>query len=219
MYTALHQFCTVDLSAFYFDIRKDALYCDPPESLLRRGVRTVLDRVFDCLARWLAPILCFTAEEAWLACHGDGAETSVHLETFATVPAAWRDERLAAKWARLRDLRRVVTGAIEIERAQKRIGSSLQAEATLYVPPDDLAVFDGVDFPEICISSAGAVRAGAVPESAFTLPDVAGAGAVITAAPGDKCQRCWKGLPEVGSVAAHPTLCRRCADAVEHAHG
>src|ERR1700675_2540616 len=133
MFTALHNFCAVDLSAFYFDIRKDRLYCDAADGGARRATRTVLDRTFDCLVRWLAPILCFTAEEAWLARYGD-ADLSVHLELFAEVPEAWRDPALAARWAGLRDLRRVVTGALEVERAEKRIGSSLQAAVAIFAP-------------------------------------------------------------------------------------
>jgi isoleucyl-tRNA synthetase len=216
MFTALHNFCAVDLSAFYFDVRKDSLYCDPADSTRRRAVRTVLDQVFEALVRWLAPVLCFTAEEAWLERHGDGDGSSVHFEDYPAIPAEWRDDALAMKWARLRDLRRVVTGAIEREREQKRIGSSLQAEARLYVPAADLSVFRGIDFAEICIVSSGEVAAGPVPVDAFTLPDVPDAGVMISPAPGEKCERCWRVLPEVGKV--HPDLCARCAEAVEHVH-
>src|SRR5207302_7239567 len=113
MFTALHNFCAVDLSAFYFDIRKDRLYCNAADDPGRRATRTVLDRTFDCLARWLAPILCFTAEEAWMARHGEADGRSVHLEHFAEVPASWHDPDLSERWAALRDLRRVVTGALE----------------------------------------------------------------------------------------------------------
>src|SRR5439155_12256261 len=126
MFQALHNFCAVDLSAFYFDIRKDWLYCDAPDDVRRRAVRTVLDRCFDCLARWLAPVICFTAEEAWLARYGEAAGRSVHLELFPDVPLAWHDEGLGERWQALRDLRRVVTGALELERGAKRLGSSLQ---------------------------------------------------------------------------------------------
>ena len=214
MFTALHNFCAVDLSAFYFDVRKDVLYCDPPDSLRRRAARTVLDRVFDSLARWLAPVLCFTAEEAWLARHGEGPDASVHLELYPDLPAAWRDEALGAKWARLRDLRRVVTGALEIERAQKRVGSSLQAAARLFVPVEYRDALAGVDLAELCITSEGTVAFAAPPAGAFTLPDVPGVGAVIELAAGEKCQRCWRVLPEVGAAGGHAELCRRCADAV-----
>jgi isoleucyl-tRNA synthetase len=216
MFTSLHNFCAVDLSAFYFDVRKDSLYCDRPDSPRRRAVRTVLDGIFESLVRWLAPVLCFTAEEAFLARHGDGEGTSVFLETYLDTPAAWRDDALGAKWARLRELRRVVTGAIEKAREGKRIGSSLQAEARLFLGQADLAILDGVDLAEICITSAGEITTEAPPADAFALPDVPGVAATIGLAPGDKCQRCWRVLPEVGRL--HPDLCGRCADAVKHAH-
>jgi isoleucyl-tRNA synthetase len=175
-----------------------------------------LDRLFDCLVRWLAPVLCFTAEEAWLARHGEARDSSVHLQLFPEMPSAWRDEGLAAKWARIRELRRVVTGAIELERAGKRIGSSLQAHAEVTADAATVAAFSGIDLAEICIASSGSLRVGEATADAFTLPDVPGVGTRITLAAGDKCQRCWKVLPEVGQDAAHPDLCRRCADAVGH---
>jgi isoleucyl-tRNA synthetase len=216
MFTALHNLCAVDLSAFYFDVRKDVLYCDRPDSLRRRAARTVLDRVFDSLARWLAPVLCFTAEEAWLARHGEAPEVSVHLELYPELPASWHDDALGARWARLRDLRRVVTGALEIERAQKRLGSSLQGAARLYVPEEYREALAGVDLAALCITSEGTVAFSAAPEGAFALPEVPGVGVVIERASGEKCQRCWRILPEVGTVDGYVDLCRRCADAVAH---
>jgi isoleucyl-tRNA synthetase len=217
MFVAIHHFCAVDLSAFYFDLRKDSLYCDRPDAPVRRAARTVLDRLYDCLVRWMAPVLCFTAEEAWLAQHGDGPTTSVHLQLFPEVPASWRDPALGERWAKIRDLRRVVTGAIEIERSQKRIGSSLQAGAEIVADESYAAALAGLDLAEICITSAASLRSGPPPADAFVLPDVPGVAVRIAAASGDKCQRCWKVLPEVGEVSGHPDLCRRCADAVEHA--
>ncbi|HKS87918.1 MAG TPA: isoleucine--tRNA ligase, partial [Stellaceae bacterium] len=213
MFTALHNFCAVDLSAFYFDIRKDRLYCDAADDPARRAARTVMDRTFDCLVRWLAPILCFTAEEAWLARHGDGADRSIHLELFASVPEGWRDPALAARWAQLRDLRRVVTGALEMERAQKRIGSGLQAAVAIYA--NAASSVEDVDLAELCITSAASLRPGNIPDAAFRLDDVPGVGVVVTAAPGDRCERCWRVLPEVGAVAGHDDLCRRCADVID----
>ena len=215
MFTALHNFCAVDLSAFYFDIRKDRLYCDAADDAGRRAARTVMDRAFDCLCRWLAPILCFTAEEAWLARHGDAAGGSVHLELFPELPGAWRDPALAERWERLRDLRRVVTGALELERAAKRIGSSLQARVEVYVPQDAAALLRGVDLAELCITSAAMVRLGQPPAEAFTLPDVAAVGAIVAPADGQRCERCWRVLPEVGQVPDHDDLCRRCADVID----
>jgi len=215
MFTALHNFCAVDLSAFYFDIRKDRLYCDAADDARRRATRAVLDRTFDCLVRWLAPILCFTAEEAWLARHGEAADRSVHLELFPEVPAKWHDPALGERWAELRDLRRVVTGALEVERAAKRIGSGLQAAVEIYVPERLLPLLRDIDLAELCITSEGTVRAGAPPTDAFTLPDAAEIGVVVKPAQGARCERCWRVLPEVGQVRAHADLCRRCAEVID----
>jgi isoleucyl-tRNA synthetase len=216
-YTALHNFCAVDLSAFYFDIRKDALYCDPSDSLRRRACRAVLDRVFQCLVTWLAPVLCFTAEEAWLS-RFPGDDQSVHLQLFATAPAAWRDEALAARWTRVRDLRRVVTGAIELARADKKIGSSLQAAPEVFAEAEYLDAIKGLDPAEIWITSGAVLQPAGqrgAEDGLFTLPDVKGVWTRFATADGTKCERCWKVLPEVGSHAAHPTLCDRCTDAVD----
>ncbi|MBV8119812.1 MAG: isoleucine--tRNA ligase [Alphaproteobacteria bacterium] len=218
MFTALHSFCAVDLSAFYFDIRKDRLYCDAPDDFRRRALRTVLDRVFDALVRWLAPITCFTAEEAWLARHGDAPERSVHLELFADIPSEWFDPALSERWAQLRDLRRVVTGALELERGAKRLGSSLQAAVEVYIPERLEDVVRGVDLAELCITSAGVVRVAVAPEHALRLPDVSEIGVCVSPAVGERCERCWRVLPEVGAVPDHPDLCRRCA-AVAARHG
>jgi isoleucyl-tRNA synthetase len=215
MFMALHNFCATDLSAFYFDIRKDRLYCDAPDDVRRRAVRTVLDRCFDCLVRWLAPIICFTAEEAWLARHCDVPGRSIHLELFPDVPIDWRDPALGERWATLRDLRRVVTGALELERGAKRLGSSLQAAVELFVPDRLVDLLRDVDLAELCITSSGTVRPGPIPEDAYTLSDVAEVGVRVTAAPGNRCERCWRVLPEVGRVPGHVDLCRRCAAVVD----
>jgi isoleucyl-tRNA synthetase len=218
IYQALHNFCAVDLSAFYFDVRKDALYCDRADSIQRRACRTVLDRIFDCLTAWLAPILCFTAEEAWWsrAAEGKGQEPeSVHLRVFQETPDAWHDPGLAETWARVREVRRVVTGALEIERAEKRIGSSLLAHPRVYVQrPELMAALDGVDLAEICITSRITLLDAAAPAGAFTIEEVAGVGVEAGLAEGGKCQRCWMVLPEVGSDEGAPETCARCADAV-----
>ncbi|MGA8551260.1 MAG: isoleucine--tRNA ligase, partial [Stellaceae bacterium] len=203
MFTALYSFCALDLSAFYFDVRKDRLYCDAPGDLRRRAVRTVLDLTFDRLVRWLAPILCFTAEEAWLARHGDAPERSIHLELFADVPQSWLDPALGERWAERRDLRRVVTGAIEVERGAKRLGSSLQAAVEVFAPERLVDLVRGIDLAELCITSAGTLRAGPIPDDAFTLPDVADIGVRVSLAPGERCERCWRVLPEVGQVPGH----------------
>ena len=220
-FTALHHFCAVDLSAFYFDIRKDTLYCDGFDAPKRRAARTVLDTVFDCLTAWLAPFLSFTAEEAWNTRFGDnpGREASVHLRLFPKVPEAWRDEALAQKWDKVRALRRVVTGAIEIERAEKRIGSSLQAAPAVTAPEALLAAVDGLDFAEICITSNISLAAGKdgdkPAKGAFTLEEVPGVAVVPAPAVGEKCARCWRFLPEVGANKAWPETCGRCAETLQ----
>ncbi len=154
IFAALSHFMTTDLSAFYFDVRKDALYCDPISSQTRKAALTVIDHLFRCTVTWLAPMLCFTAEEAWCE-RMRSDDASVHLELFPEVPAAWRDDKLAEKWRKVRLVRRVVTGALEIERAGKRIGSSLEAAPIVHVSNPELfeALVD-VDLAEICITSA-----------------------------------------------------------------
>ena len=216
LYKAIYTFCSVDLSAFYFDVRKDVLYCDRTDSLRRRACRTVLDELFSCLTAWLAPILCFTAEEAWWA-RGTGKEASVHLRTFPEVPAEWLNKDLAAKWSKVREVRRVVTGALEVERAAKRIGSSLQAHPVVHIErPELMDAIAAVDFADVAITSDIHLSAAPAPAEAFRLPEVQGVAVVAAAAAGDKCERCWKVLPEVGAVAEAPQTCTRCADAVQH---
>ncbi len=220
-YAALHNFCAVELSAFYFDIRKDSLYCDRPDSKRRRAARTMMDILFSHLTAWLAPVLVFTAEEAWLARYGEdtkGVLDSVHLRTFPDAPAAWRDDYLAEKWERVRTIRRVVTGALEKERAEKRIGASLEAAPTVHVDTEDFVLCNSVEFAEVCITSAIDLSPMPPPDDAFTLPDVPGVAVVPARAGGEKCARCWQVLPEVGGEADHPALCKRCAGAVRHVH-
>ena len=213
LFNELHNFCAVELSAFYFDIRKDVLYCDAPSSLRRRACRTVLDTLYDCLVKWLAPFICFTAEEAWLARH-PGDDVSVHLEQFPTIPASWRDQALADKWEQVRTFRRVVTGALEVARAAKKIGASLQANPKVFAPPELVNVVRDLPMDDICITSAISISDGAPPADAYTLPDVPGVGVVVELAAGEKCVRCWKVLPDVGTHR-HPGVCERCTAAVD----
>jgi isoleucyl-tRNA synthetase len=213
MFRNLHDFCAIDLSAFYFDIRKDTLYCDAPDSPRRRAAQTVLGTLFDCLTAWFAPILCFTAEEAWLE-RNPGEDGSVHTRVYPDIPADWRNDALADRWEKVRDIRRVVLGALEIERAEKRIGSSLLAAPDVYLSDDFQAAIEGLDLADIAITSDAVIHAGVAPEDAFTLPEVGGVAVVPKTAEGEKCARCWKVLPEVGNQADIPETCNRCADAV-----
>ncbi len=208
-------FCTNELSAFYFDIRKDALYCDAKDSVRRRAARTVTDEVFRRVVTWLAPILCFTMEEAWLL-RFPGESESVHLQTIADVPKGWTDAALVEKWNRIRTVRRVMTGALEIARRDKVIGSSLEAAPTVFVAePDDAALLASVPLAEIAITSAAHVSTHQAPGDAFRLPDVAGVAVSFHHAQGNKCARCWMILPDVGSNPRHEDLCDRCSAAID----
>jgi isoleucyl-tRNA synthetase len=214
VFSGLFNFATNDLSAFYFDIRKDALYCDPKASTRRRAARTTIDALFNHLTTWLAPLLVFTMEEAWTTRYG--LDDSVHLHRFLQTPPEWKNEALIETWDRVRDLRRVMTGALELRRAAKEIGSSLEANPTLYVQDaKDAALFDRINLPEIAITSGARVEIGQGPGDAFRLPDVSGAAVVFAAAGGRKCGRCWMVLEEVGHNARHTDLCRRCSSAVD----
>mgnify|MGYP000939869471 CR=1 FL=1 len=207
-------FMNVELSAFYFDIRKDVLYCDAPSSLRRRACRTVLDHLFSCLTAWLAPVLCFTVEEVWLTRFPSDTD-SVHLRTFPEIPANWRDDALSEKWKKVRELRRVVTGALEVERREKRIGASLEAAPEVYVSrPELIEAMKGVDLAEIAITSQATLIEGEGPAEAWRLDDVPGVAVVPKLAEGRKCARSWRILPEVGSDPDYPDLSLRDAAAV-----
>jgi isoleucyl-tRNA synthetase len=211
---SLIDFMVVDLSAFYFDIRKDALYCDAPSSLRRKASIVVVRKLFDCLVTWLAPMLPFTMEEAWLDRHPQA--TSVHLAQFPQVPAGWRDEALAEKWRKIRQVRRVVTGALELERARKTIGSSLEAAPIVYVADEALmAALEGADLAEIAITSGISVLPGDAPAEAFTLDDVKGVGVLFAQAGGTKCARSWRYTSDVGADPDFPDVSARDAAALK----
>jgi isoleucyl-tRNA synthetase len=211
VFQKLFAFATTDLSALYFDIRKDSLYCDAPGSVRRRACRTVLDHVFHRLTTWLAPILVFTAEDVWLS-RFPGDPGSIHLHDFPQTPAGWRDDALAAKWDQVRAVRRVVTGALEVQRTAKVIGASLEAAPAVFVAPAMQALL-GADFADLCITSDLAVTTMKAPDGAFALADVPDVAVMFHAAPGHKCERCWRVLPDVGSHK-HPGTCARCSTAL-----
>ncbi|MGZ5918097.1 MAG: class I tRNA ligase family protein, partial [Methyloceanibacter sp.] len=213
IFHALLNFCVNDLSAFYFDIRKDALYCDPYDSLTRRSALTVLDSLFDALTAWLAPMLAFTTEEAWATRFPERG--SVHLRQFPAVPHEWRDAALIEKWRKVRSVRRVVTGALEIERKEGRIGSSLEASPKVYVVDTDLrSALKGLDLAEIAITSGATLLEGAGPANAFHPDEVPGVAVLFARAQGVKCARSWKILKDVGADPEFPELSPRDAEAV-----
>jgi len=215
VFTKVFTFATVTLSSFYFDIRKDALYCDAPDALRRRSARSVLDLLFYRLTAWLAPVLVFTMEEVWLARFPD-SDSSVHLQDFPAACPEWKHPELEARWAALRGVRRVITGCLEIERQNKTIGSSLEAAPIVHLSQALLdEVGDAERFADACITSHLVLTTAPAPEGAFTLPDVPDVAVVFAKADGGKCQRCWKILPDVGSHS-FPGVCGRC-DAALHA--
>ncbi len=212
----LLDFMVVELSAFYFDIRKDALYCDAPSSVRRKASAQVVRHLFECLVKWWAPLLPFTTEEAWLDRHPDAR--SLHLTQFPAIPGAWRDEALAAKWEKIRQVRSVVTGALELARANKTIGSSLEAAPEVYIADQALAdLVKTVDMAEIAITSALDVSTGVAPADAFTLREVAGV-AVVVRKSADlglvKCARSWRYTGDVGQDPQFPDVSARDAGAL-----
>ena len=203
--TTLFNFCTNDLSAFYFDIRKDSLYCDPKDSFRRRAVRTVTDEIFRRIVTWFAPILCFTMEEAWTTRFPDD---SVHLHDFLPTPGDWASADLLERWKRIRELRRAITGALEIKREAKEIGSSLEASVVLQLEPDDLALFETIDLAEIAITSLARIET--LPADPSRAPGYIAV--EVARADGEKCARCWRVLAEVATHFDH--ICDRCTGAV-----
>ena len=211
---SLSAFMNTELSAFYFDIRKDTLYCDPPSSATRKAALTAIDMICDAILKWLAPVLSFTSEEAWRLYRPD-AEPSVHLTLFPEGLERLRDDALAAKWEIIRDVRRVVTGALEVERAAKNIGSSLEASPLVYV--SDKTIFEtlfDVDLAEVCITSNAMATNEDAPADAFRSNEVPGVAVVVEKAQGAKCARSWKILPTVGEDAEYPDVSPRDAQAL-----
>tara|TARA_B110000263_G_scaffold40313_2_gene32035 strand:+ start:695 stop:3604 length:2910 start_codon:yes stop_codon:yes gene_type:complete len=213
VFQQLFQFCTVDLSTIYFDIRKDALYCNSENELTRRSSRTLLDILFRRLTTWLAPMLVFTMEDVWLTRFKE-KNTSVHLEDMPETPKDWLNPELDQKWKVIRSVRRVVTGAIEIERKEKNIGASLEAAPTIFI--EDVSKFEIINkqnFADICITSAVTLINKPFDKEAFTLEDTPGIGVIFKKADGIKCERCWKILEEVKSDSK-TCLCERCNAAI-----
>ncbi len=212
VFRAVFEFATVDLSSFYFDIRKDVLYCDAPGTR-RNACRTVLDILFHRLTTWLAPVLVFTMEDVWLA-RFPSDDDSVHLQDIPTTPKDWLNDPLATKWDGIRRTRRVVTAALEIQRQNKVIGASLEAAPVVYIEDATLLeTLRTVPFDDICLTSEITLTNDPIPDNAFTLPETAGIGVIFEKALGNKCMRCWKLLSDVGTHA-HTDTCARCNDAL-----
>ncbi|MCZ4298670.1 isoleucine--tRNA ligase [Henriciella marina] len=213
--SAMLNFCGVDLSAIYFDIRKDSLYCDAPSDLRRRSTRTVMALVLERLLVWLAPIMPFTTEEAFLISHIAGKADSVHLLTFPETPESWLDAAHAARWEKIFKVRRVVTGALEVERREKRIGASLEAAPEVYIQEKSLIeAFEGESPADIFITSGAELIDGAGTLAAYHLDDTPGVAVLPKKADGIKCARSWKYFDPKTADPAYPDITPRDAEAV-----
>ena len=204
IYLDIHNFCTIDLSAFYFDIRKDTLYCENPSSAERKSCRTVMDILFQSLTTWLAPIICFTAEEAWQSRYRD-QENSVHLQTYFQAKKEWKNSQIGKKWSEIRELRSVVTSSIEEKRKEGMLGSSLQAKVLIEANENTVKVLQNVNLPEIFICSD--VQMDLNKNLSETKIKVK-----VDLASGGKCMRCWKVVPEVKD---NIEVCNRCKSVLE----
>ena len=207
-FSTLYMFCANDLSSFFFDIRKDCLYCDYKDDQKRKSYRMVLHILFQHIVRRLAPIMVFTAEEAWLSFKKedeDNKESSVHLQTFIAAEKEWFNSEIFEKINKVKEIRRSVTTAIEIARKDKKLGSSLQASIDLYDPENNLPMKDESLWEEIAITSGFKIHSEKIPNEAFVSDDLKNIGVVVNIADGEKCERCWK-----ISTSLKGQLCERC---------
>ena len=214
-YSELHTFCSSDLSAFYFDIRKDTLYCDSPLNDVRRSTRTVLYEVFKCLTAWLAPVICYTAEEAWLSLIGTENEDSIHLKQFPEISESWIDDGLNSKWLKIRKIRKFINGALESARQEKIIGSSLEAKIVIFIEDTQyVALLEEIDIEEISIVSKVEIIKDNIVDGAYKEDSLVGLGIVVSPALGKKCVRCWKIDEKIDNSLEDP-LCDRCLEVVK----
>jgi isoleucyl-tRNA synthetase len=210
---SLADFCSNELSALFFDVRRDALYCDRPDSTRRRACRTVMNLVFMRLTIWLSPLIPFTMEEAWATRFPGLGSNSMRV--FPSTPDDWRDDAEAHRWSKIEQVTKVVTGALEVERREKRLGAALEAAPVVHLSdPVLLAAFDGLDAAEVFRTSQARLEPGEGPPSAFRLEHLSGIAVEPLRASGRKCARSWRILPEVGADPRYPDLSLRDADAV-----
>jgi isoleucyl-tRNA synthetase len=216
VFHSVHNFCAVDLSALYLDVIKDRLYTSAAGDPRRRAAQTVCYEVFGALARLMAPLMAFTAEEAWRHLPGPRSE-SVHLERFPEVPLEWIDDTLDHEWDRLLEVRREVAKALELARTRKLIGSGLEASVRIAGAPEDLPALLRAkqDVLQTLFIVSGVELGGRGPASVqYESQEIPGLTIEVDRAPGDKCERCWTRSPSVGRNAAHPSLCDRCVNVI-----
>tara|TARA_B110000438_G_scaffold270215_1_gene287174 strand:- start:1364 stop:4123 length:2760 start_codon:yes stop_codon:yes gene_type:complete len=200
LYKDLANFCSLELSAFYFDIRKDVLYCDSKSSLKRQACIKLLGIILDVLLKWFAPILSFTTEEIFQIINKD-KQSSIHLEDFPKIPAKWKNEKLSNKWENFKKIRKVVNAAMEIKRADKDIGSSLEADVQVYLSEEKLKIVEDFDLSENFITSKAEAKKIENNNNFFTLDEIKDVKVAVKKAEGKKCPRCWK---------IFLTSCKRC---------
>ena len=196
----LQIFCSEDLGGFYLDILKDRLYTSAPDSPARRSAQTALWHIAQSLVRTMAPILSFTAEEAWPILTHVSSDDTIFTELYHVIPVPTNAEALIARWTRIRALRDDVNKALEDARGENKIGSALQAAVTISAPSDDAQLLQSLDddLRFVLITSAAQVNVGDV------------INVHVDVATGQKCERCWHVTVDVGTNVEHPTLCARC---------
>ena len=200
LYKELANFCSLELSAFYFDIRKDILYCDDISSTRRQACIHLLGLILDLLLKWFAPILSFTTEEIYQILNKE-KNSSIHLQNFPKIPVSWKNEYLFEKWNKFKIIKKVVNAAIEEKRATKDVGSSLEADVQIYLNEENLKVVEGFNLPENFITSKAVAKEMINDNNLFKLNSDENIKVLVQKATGAKCPRCWKIFP-------HP--CKRC---------
>jgi isoleucyl-tRNA synthetase len=215
IYHALNNFCSVDMSAVYLDILKDRLYTFRADSTARRGSQTVLYEIILAMTKLMAPILSFTAEEIWRSLSGQFGKSleveSVHLTMFPPAEPEWQDSELRKRWERLLEVRAAVQSALEEQRRDKVIGSSLEAVVEIQANPDTYEFLK----PYESDLSTFFIVSGAKLTAVDRLPDQQKLAVIVSKATAKKCERCWNYREAVGANAAHPTLCDRCVEALQ----
>jgi isoleucyl-tRNA synthetase len=216
MYHEVHNFCAVEMSAFYLDVLKDRLYCEAPRSLARRSAQTAMYRVLNALVKLVAPVLVHTAHEVWGHLEHREALDSVHLALWPEVDEALIDETLDARYTRLMRVREEVAREVEKMRAEKVVGSGLEVAVTLYTDDSDLRTFlesFGGGLGLLFLTSDVTV-ADQKPEGAAEGAELKGLFVVTAKSEHLKCVRCWNFRASVGANTEHPALCERCAEVV-----
>jgi len=206
LYKELLNFCSLDLSAFYFDIRKDVLYCDDLKSTKRKICINLLSLTLEILLKWFAPILSFTTEEIFQIINTE-KKSSIHLENFPKIPKNWEDKKLYEKWEKLKVIRNVVNAGIEVKRSNKDIGSSLEADIEIFLGKEYLELVKGINLPEYFITSKASVKNIISDNKIFKLDDISNVGVLVEKAKGEKCSRCWK-------ILGNP--CERCSSVLKN---